>query len=138
MITFDLTEIFQVFYNVNITNISKNKSKLYVPLKKASTCVTINKFILIKICCRLGVMVRLRSGAQNAWASVSETHLVTGGGGYPGYRLGKALLQKGYNVVLFDIREPCDSVEGMEFIKVWLIQFDSFYKYQYLIDLKFT
>ena len=83
-------------------------------------------------------MVRLRSGAQSAWASVSETHLVTGGGGYPGYRLGKALLQKGYNVVLFDIREPSDSVEGMEFIKVWLIQFDSFYKYQYLIDLKFT
>ncbi len=48
-----------------------------------------------------------------------ECHLVTGGGGYPGFRLGLALHKKGHAVILFDIREPSEAMpDGMKFIKV--------------------
>ena len=32
-----------------------------------------------------------------------EVHLVTGGCGYPGYHLGKKLVEDGHQVILFDI-----------------------------------
>ncbi|XP_013412218.1 short-chain dehydrogenase/reductase family 42E member 1 [Lingula anatina] len=62
-------------------------------------------------------MVLLRNRKQTG-EPVKEKHIVTGGGGYPGYRLGKALVAEGIQVVLFDIIEPCgELLESMEFVK---------------------
>lgn len=48
-----------------------------------------------------------------------EIHIVTGGGGFPGFSLGKSLAKKGHEVKLLDLKEPVwDLEEGMEFIKV--------------------
>lgn len=47
-----------------------------------------------------------------------ERHLVTGGGGYAGLRLGKALQESGHDVILFDINEPQDIPENITFIQV--------------------
>ena len=74
-------------------------------------------------------MVHLRSGSDYKAPVVepqveleekqAETHLVTGGGGYPGYRLAKALQEKGHNVVIFDIRAPTELLaKGIKFVKV--------------------
>ncbi|KAH9494403.1 hypothetical protein Btru_021811 [Bulinus truncatus] len=47
-----------------------------------------------------------------------EVHVITGGGGFPGFSLGKGLVKKGHRVRLFDIREPVwELEEGMEFIQ---------------------
>ncbi|XP_032245834.1 short-chain dehydrogenase/reductase family 42E member 1 [Phoca vitulina] len=49
--------------------------------------------------------------------SPKETVLITGGGGYFGFRLGCALNQKGFHVILFDISSPAHSIpEGIQFI----------------------
>ncbi|XP_036131096.1 short-chain dehydrogenase/reductase family 42E member 1 [Molossus molossus] len=49
--------------------------------------------------------------------SPKETVLITGGGGYLGFRLGCALNQKGVHVILFDISSPAQSIpEGIKFI----------------------
>ena len=48
-----------------------------------------------------------------------ERHLVTGGGGYVGLHLGKALLCEGHQVILFDVQGPLEELpEGITFIKV--------------------
>ncbi|XP_046567960.1 short-chain dehydrogenase/reductase family 42E member 1-like [Haliotis rubra] len=58
--------------------------------------------------------MKTRSSASKA----DEIHFITGGGGYPGYSLGKKLTEEGHRVKLFDIREPVwDLLTGMEFIK---------------------
>ncbi|KAJ8318879.1 hypothetical protein KUTeg_003970 [Tegillarca granosa] len=47
-----------------------------------------------------------------------EVHLVTGGGGYPGYNLAKKLAELGHQVILFDLREPVWPLkENMNFIQ---------------------
>ncbi|XP_036043986.1 short-chain dehydrogenase/reductase family 42E member 1 [Onychomys torridus] len=47
-----------------------------------------------------------------------ETVLITGGGGYFGFRLGCALNQKGIHVILFDISQPAQNLpEGITFIR---------------------
>ncbi|XP_005073129.1 short-chain dehydrogenase/reductase family 42E member 1 [Mesocricetus auratus] len=47
-----------------------------------------------------------------------ETILITGGGGYFGFRLGCALNQKGVRVILFDISQPAQNLpEGITFIR---------------------
>ncbi|XP_055410036.1 short-chain dehydrogenase/reductase family 42E member 1 [Bubalus kerabau] len=49
--------------------------------------------------------------------SPKETVLITGGGGYFGFRLGCALNQKGVHVILFDISRPAQTIpEGIRFI----------------------
>ncbi|XP_006744947.2 short-chain dehydrogenase/reductase family 42E member 1-like [Leptonychotes weddellii] len=49
--------------------------------------------------------------------SPKETVLITGEGGYFGFRLGCALNQKGFHVILFDISSPAHSIpEGIKFI----------------------
>ncbi|XP_007516681.1 short-chain dehydrogenase/reductase family 42E member 1 [Erinaceus europaeus] len=49
--------------------------------------------------------------------SPKETVLITGGGGYFGFRLGCALNQKGVCVILFDINRPAQPIpEGIKFI----------------------
>ncbi|XP_036998347.2 short-chain dehydrogenase/reductase family 42E member 1 [Artibeus jamaicensis] len=46
-----------------------------------------------------------------------ESVLITGGGGYFGFRLGCALNQKGVHVILFDISTPAQTIpEGIKFI----------------------
>lgn len=46
-------------------------------------------------------------------------HLVTGGGGYPGFNLGKELAATGKQVILVDIIEPRWPLkENMNFIQV--------------------
>ncbi|XP_059155159.1 short-chain dehydrogenase/reductase family 42E member 1-like [Physella acuta] len=48
-----------------------------------------------------------------------EIHIITGGGGFPGFSLGKRLAKKGHQVKLLDLKEPVwDLEERMEFIKV--------------------
>nr|XP_044997837.1 short-chain dehydrogenase/reductase family 42E member 1 isoform X2 [Jaculus jaculus]XP_044997838.1 short-chain dehydrogenase/reductase family 42E member 1 isoform X2 [Jaculus jaculus]XP_044997839.1 short-chain dehydrogenase/reductase family 42E member 1 isoform X2 [Jaculus jaculus]XP_044997840.1 short-chain dehydrogenase/reductase family 42E member 1 isoform X2 [Jaculus jaculus]XP_044997842.1 short-chain dehydrogenase/reductase family 42E member 1 isoform X2 [Jaculus jaculus] len=50
--------------------------------------------------------------------SPKETVLITGGGGYFGFRLGCALNQKGVHVILFDISSPSQSLpEGITFVR---------------------
>uniref|UniRef100_A0A2K6MUY9 3-beta hydroxysteroid dehydrogenase/isomerase domain-containing protein n=1 Tax=Rhinopithecus bieti TaxID=61621 RepID=A0A2K6MUY9_RHIBE len=50
--------------------------------------------------------------------SQKETILITGGGGYFGFRLGCALNQKGVHVILFDISSPAETIpEGIKFIQ---------------------
>ena len=44
--------------------------------------------------------------------------LITGGGGYVGQRLGNALLEKGADVILFDVNFPQDSYAPMTCIQV--------------------
>ncbi|GFR84344.1 short chain dehydrogenase/reductase family 42E member 1 [Elysia marginata] len=59
-------------------------------------------------------MVVTRSEAKQQ----KEIHVVTGGGGFPGFTLGKKLAQNGHQVRLLDIAEPVWELEdGMEFIK---------------------
>ncbi|XP_040837963.1 short-chain dehydrogenase/reductase family 42E member 1 [Ochotona curzoniae] len=49
--------------------------------------------------------------------SSKETVLITGGGGYFGFRLGCALNQKGVRVILFDLHNPAPTLpEGVTFI----------------------
>lgn len=51
-----------------------------------------------------------------------QVHVVTGGGGFPGFSLGKKLSEKGHQVRLFDIREPAWKLhEGMNFIQVFYL-----------------
>ena len=48
-----------------------------------------------------------------------RTHVITGGGGYPGFSLGKELASQGHRVRLLDIKEPVWTMQpGMEFMKV--------------------
>ena len=35
-----------------------------------------------------------------------QVHLVTGGGGYPGFHLARALARKGHRVIILDVRLP--------------------------------
>ncbi|XP_053465427.1 short-chain dehydrogenase/reductase family 42E member 1 isoform X2 [Nycticebus coucang] len=50
--------------------------------------------------------------------SSKETVLITGGGGYFGFRLGCAMNQKGFHVVLFDISSPAQTIpEGIKFVR---------------------
>lgn len=50
--------------------------------------------------------------------SSKETVLITGGGGYFGFRLGCALNQKGVHVILLDISSPAQTIpEGIKFVQ---------------------
>lgn len=50
--------------------------------------------------------------------SPKETVLITGGGGYFGFRLGCALSQKGVRVILFDISSPAQTIpQGVKFVR---------------------
>ncbi|KAM5263085.1 short-chain dehydrogenase/reductase family 42E member 1 [Ctenodactylus gundi] len=54
---------------------------------------------------------------MDSQGSSKETVLITGGGGYFGFRLGCALHQKGVRVILFDISSPALAIpEGIKFI----------------------
>ncbi|KAB5574695.1 hypothetical protein PHYPO_G00211970 [Pangasianodon hypophthalmus] len=47
-----------------------------------------------------------------------NTYVITGGGGYLGFRLACALSKKSFRVVLFDVRPPSEALpEGVEFIQ---------------------
>lgn len=54
-----------------------------------------------------------------------QNHLVTGGGGYVGCRLAKALIEKGHHVVLFDVKTPENIPEGASFIQGDIRDYDS-------------
>jgi nucleoside-diphosphate-sugar epimerase len=48
-----------------------------------------------------------------------KVHVITGGGGYPGFNLGKTLAERGKTVILVDIIEPIWPLhENISFIKV--------------------
>ena len=48
-----------------------------------------------------------------------EVHLVTGGGGYTGYKLGKKLTDIGKKVILVDIVPPSSPLtKNMSFVRV--------------------
>lgn len=49
---------------------------------------------------------------------IKETILITGGGGYFGFRLGCALSKKGVDVILFDISKPVQEMpKGVKFVR---------------------
>ena len=49
----------------------------------------------------------------------TETWLVTGGGGYAGYRLGKKIAEIGHHVILYDIIDlQWPLLNGMKYIQV--------------------
>ena len=55
----------------------------------------------------------------SAAAEPDTVHLVTGGGGYPGFNLGRKLAQSGKQVILVDIIQPRWPLEeNMKFIQV--------------------
>ncbi|KAI5280296.1 short-chain dehydrogenase/reductase family 42E member 1 [Manis pentadactyla] len=55
---------------------------------------------------------------MDSQTSPKETVLVTGGGGYFGFRLGCALNEKGFHVLLFDLSSPAQTIpEGIEFVR---------------------
>ncbi|XP_062474296.1 short-chain dehydrogenase/reductase family 42E member 1 [Pezoporus occidentalis] len=50
--------------------------------------------------------------------AAKQTVLITGGGGYFGFRLGCAIYQKGVDVILFDVMKPLQTVpEGIKFME---------------------
>ncbi|KAK3593618.1 hypothetical protein CHS0354_025510 [Potamilus streckersoni] len=60
-------------------------------------------------------MVQLRSKKDVR----TTMHLITGGGGYVGFWLGKTLVKKGHHVLLIDLRPPIWTLHNdMEFIQV--------------------
>ena len=68
-------------------------------------------------------MVTTRSGrgaeSDGAENRGPETHLITGGAGYPGMRLALGLRDHGHLVRLFDWMEPTEPLpEGITFVKV--------------------
>ncbi|KAK7500861.1 hypothetical protein BaRGS_00007741 [Batillaria attramentaria] len=64
------------------------------------------------------VTTRQRAG-RGEMSQGSELHVVTGGGGFPGFSLGKKLAEEGHRVRLMDIKEPVWILQkGMEFFKV--------------------
>ena len=64
-------------------------------------------------------------------SSRQECHLVTGGGGYAGYHVGKALIDEGHKVVLVDIHQTkYPMLEGMSFIQV----FFTWLKYRQMLN----
>lgn len=51
--------------------------------------------------------------------SPPELHVITGGGGFVGQHIAKALREKGHQVVLFDVRKPKETSDAeMKFIQV--------------------
>ncbi|BFZ17471.1 hypothetical protein BsWGS_20510 [Bradybaena similaris] len=51
-------------------------------------------------------------------SEVPEIHVITGGGGFPGFSLGTSLAKKGHIVKLIDVKEPVlDLQKGMAFFK---------------------
>ncbi|ELU09595.1 hypothetical protein CAPTEDRAFT_166167 [Capitella teleta] len=72
-------------------------------------------------------MVELRSSSSTLSDDQNtERHLVTGGGGYVGLRLGAALLDKGHKVTLFDLNPPNDEEipAGAQFIQGDIREYD--------------
>ena len=66
-------------------------------------------------------MVQLRSRSVGEAPSIEkqQCHLVTGGGGYAGFRLGLALRKAGHKVALYDVREPVEPLpDDITFIQV--------------------
>ena len=71
-------------------------------------------------------MVTLRGGSTTDGGNGAvgnsvprERHLVTGGGGYAGFHLGKALAERGHSVILLDVKEPAEDLpERTTFITV--------------------
>ena len=70
--------------------------------------------------------MKLRSGTAGGVGMRRERHLVTGGGGYVGLRLGKALSDLGHDVILFDVCDaPKDLPENSTFVKVSITSYVS-------------
>lgn len=66
---------------------------------------------------RLSVIVLKMAEVKKMVDFEGSKVVVTGGGGYFGCRLGRALRDKGADVVLFDIREP-ENLTDLTFYKV--------------------
>jgi nucleoside-diphosphate-sugar epimerase len=65
-------------------------------------------------------MVVLRSSKSTDGSDLrQEVHLVTGGGGYAGFWLGRNLAARGHRVILIDVRDPIWTLkENMKFMIV--------------------
>lgn len=62
---------------------------------------------------------RLGKEAALAWGDSRGKVMVTGGGGYFGFRLGKELASQGMSVILLDLNKPpCDIPDGVSFYQV--------------------
>ncbi|KAK2833483.1 hypothetical protein Q5P01_017372 [Channa striata] len=75
------------------------------------------------------VASRLGEEAALAWGSSTRKVLVTGGGGYFGFRLGKELASQGMSVILLDLNKPpCEIPDGAIFYKSDIRDYSSLYK----------
>lgn len=92
--------------------------------------------VSISFQCFILQMVVTRSGREvkisKQDVDKKEVHLVTGGGGYAGFWLGRRLASKGHRVLVVDVREPVWTLqENMEFHMVCL--FSMIYMFQSFI-----
>ncbi|XP_055367003.1 putative short-chain dehydrogenase/reductase family 42E member 2 isoform X2 [Betta splendens] len=72
---------------------------------------------------------RLGREAAVAWGDSRGRVVVTGGGGYFGFRLGKELASRGMSVILLDLHPPpCDIPEGVTFYQSDICDYSSMYK----------
>ncbi|TRY94372.1 hypothetical protein DNTS_006265 [Danionella cerebrum] len=77
---------------------------------------------------------RLEAAGQSWRGSV----LVTGGSGYFGFRLGRALARRGVSVVLLDLHKPAwDVPEGAVFQQIDIRDYDALYKIGAGVDVVF-
>ncbi|KAF3700199.1 putative short-chain dehydrogenase/reductase family 42E member 2 [Channa argus] len=73
--------------------------------------------------------VASRLGEGAAWGVSSRKVVVTGGGGYFGFRLGKELASQGMSVILLDLNKPpCEIPDGAIFYKSDIRDYSSLYK----------
>ncbi|AWP18899.1 putative short-chain dehydrogenase/reductase family 42E member 2 [Scophthalmus maximus] len=90
--------------------------------------------------CSSPVCVASRLGEEAALAQgVSMgTVLVTGGGGYFGFRLGRELARQGMSVILLDMNKPpCDVPDGATFYQSDIRDYPSLYKVSEGVDCIF-
>ncbi|KAK3532631.1 hypothetical protein QTP86_027374, partial [Hemibagrus guttatus] len=73
--------------------------------------------------------VRLESSEQIRKSGGSEKALVTGGAGFFGFRLGKALARQGISVILLDLHQPqWELPDGAAFLQGDVRDYDTLYK----------
>ena len=82
------------------------------PLQLSLNVVTLNQL-------SLSFSATLKMVVSSKAEQVSEVHVVTGGGGYVGLRLGRKLAEQGHQVMLFDVRKPVEKLpSNVQFVTV--------------------
>uniref|UniRef100_A0A3Q0TCG6 Short chain dehydrogenase/reductase family 42E, member 2 n=1 Tax=Amphilophus citrinellus TaxID=61819 RepID=A0A3Q0TCG6_AMPCI len=79
-----------------------------------------------------------RLGEELDWCVPKGKVVVTGGGGYFGFRLGKQLASEGFSVIFLDLNKPpCDIPNGAIFYQSDILDYSSLYKVCEGVDCMF-